>query len=52
MLLVGLSWLTFWLLIDVFSVELTKAALATAIIYLVLGLLLDYSGDLRTKFQR
>jgi hypothetical protein len=49
MLLVGLSWLTFWLLIDVFTVEITKAALVTAIIFLVLGLLLDDGPNLKLR---
>lgn len=39
MVLVGLSWLVFWLLVDVFSIEALKAALATAIIFIVLGLI-------------
>ena len=52
MLLVGLSWLTFWLLIDVFTVEITKSALVTAIIFLVLGVLFEYGGDFRTRLSR
>jgi len=52
MVLVGLSWLTFWMLIDVFDVELVKSALVTAIIFIILGLLLDYGGDLGTRFKR
>lgn len=40
MLIVGLSWLVFWLLIDVFNVETLKAALATGLVFVVLGLLL------------
>ncbi len=51
MVLVGLSWLTFWLLLDVFTVEITKAALVTAIIFIILGLLLDY-GDLGSRLRR
>lgn len=39
MLIVGLSWLVFWLLADVFTVELLKAALATGLIFVILGLL-------------
>ncbi len=39
MLLVGVSWLVFWLLIDVFTVAIIKAALVTAIIFLILGVL-------------
>lgn len=40
MLLVGLSWLVEWLQLQVFSVELVKSILVTAIIFIVLGLLL------------
>lgn len=39
MLVVGLSWLVYWLLASVFSVDALKAALATGIIFIVLGLL-------------
>lgn len=49
MILVGLSWLTFWLLVQVFETEITKSALITAIIYLVLGVLLEYSGQIRKR---
>lgn len=40
MVLVGLSWLIFWLLVDVFDVEALKAALATGIVFLIMGLIL------------
>lgn len=39
MLIVGISWLVFWLLADVFTVEVLKAALATGLIFVILGLL-------------
>lgn len=41
MFLVGLSWFVFWLLLDVFTVAINKAALVTAIIFLVLGVLVE-----------
>lgn len=47
MLIVGLSWLVFWLLINVFSVALDKAALVTAIIFIVLGLVSEGVPNLR-----
>lgn len=40
MVIVGLSWLVTWLLVEVFSVETLHAILATAIIFIALGLLL------------
>lgn len=40
MLASGLSFLVFWLLFSVFTVTLAHAALATAIIFIVLGLVL------------
>lgn len=40
MLIVGLAFLTDWLLLQVFNVELVKSILVTAIIFIVLGLLL------------
>jgi len=40
MVLIGLSWLVSWLLVDVFNVELVKTILTTAIIFIVLGLIL------------
>lgn len=51
MVLVGLSWLLFWLLVDVFNIESLKAALVTAIVFILIGLLYDYSGDLRLRRQ-
>lgn len=47
MLIIGLSWLVFWLLNDVFTVELIKAALVTGLIFLVLGLLVEGVPNLR-----
>lgn len=40
MVLTGLAFLVVWLLVQVFAVELLHAILATAIIYIVLGLIL------------
>lgn len=40
MVLVGLSWLVYWLLVSVFDVEAIKAVLSVAIIFIVLGLIL------------
>lgn len=40
MVIVGVSWLVFWLLVDVFSVESLKAALATGLIFVLAGLVL------------
>lgn len=40
MVVIGLSWLVFWLLIDVFNVETLKAALATGLMFVILGLLI------------
>lgn len=47
MLVVGLSWIVFWLLTSVFSVEVLKAALATGIIFVVLGLLVGESATFK-----
>lgn len=41
MLIVGISWLVYWLMIDVFSVETIKAALVTGIVFVLLGLLVE-----------
>lgn len=49
MIFIGLSWLTFWLLVDVFNVEFVKSALITGIIYLVLGLLYEYGPESRIR---
>jgi hypothetical protein len=40
MVLIGASWLIYWILYKVFSVAADKAALATAIIFIVAGLIL------------
>lgn len=39
MLIVGLSWFVFWLLVDVFTLTVLKASLVVAIIFVVLGVL-------------
>lgn len=41
MLIVGLSWLVYWLMVDVFSVEAIKAALVTGLVFIILGLLVE-----------
>lgn len=41
MLIVGLSWLVYWLMVDVFSVETIKAALVTGLVFIILGLLVE-----------
>lgn len=41
MLVIGLSWLVFWLLQDVFNVEEVKSALVTAIIFIILSLITE-----------
>lgn len=41
MLVVGLSWIVFWLLQDVFNVEEIKSALVTALVFIILGLVME-----------
>jgi hypothetical protein len=41
MLLVGLAFFVFWLLVEIFAVTLVKAALVTAIVFIVLGILTE-----------
>lgn len=41
MLLVGLAFLVDWLLIQVFTLTVDKAALVTALIFIVLGVLVE-----------
>ena len=41
MLLIGLSWLVYWLLVDVFTVEALKAALVVGLVYIIFGLLVE-----------
>lgn len=50
-MLVGVSWLLFWLLVDMFNIESLKAALVTAIVFILVGLFYDYGGDLRLRRQ-
>lgn len=40
MVIVGVSWLLFWLLLEVFTVAVDKAALVTAIVFILLGIVL------------
>lgn len=39
MVIVGLSWLVYWVLADVFKVEALPAALATALLFIIIGFL-------------
>jgi hypothetical protein len=41
MLLIGLSFLLYWLLLSVFTVELIKATLIMAIVLILLGLVVE-----------
>lgn len=41
LLAAGLSWLVYWLLVKVFEVEQFDAALGTALIFILLGILLE-----------
>lgn len=41
MLVIGVSWVVFWLLQDVFNVEEVKSALVTALIFVIVGLLTE-----------
>ncbi len=49
MVLVGISWLFYWLLVDTFDVESLKAALITGIVFVVVGLVLDNKDRLTVK---
>lgn len=40
MVTIGISWVLYWALVDVFNIESLKAALATGIIFVLVGLLL------------
>lgn len=40
MIAIGISWILFWALIKVFTIELTLAAIVTGIVFILLGLLL------------
>lgn len=40
MVLIGMSWLIYWLLVDVFILEALKAALVVAIVFILAGLIL------------
>lgn len=40
-ILVGLSWLLYWGLVDVFKVDPLKSALVTAVVFVAIGLLVE-----------
>jgi hypothetical protein len=40
MILVGASWVLFWFLVKIFSVELLTATLVTGVAFILLGLVL------------
>lgn len=40
MIIVGVSWILFWALVKVFSVEVTLAAIVTGVVFILLGLVL------------
>lgn len=41
MVVIGLAWIVFWALLEVFAIAVIKAALVTGIIFVVAGLLLE-----------
>lgn len=41
-ILIGVSWLFYWALIDIFNINDLKAALVTAVVFIIVGLLYDY----------
>lgn len=41
MLVIGISWLLFWGLVQIFAVELIKAALVVGVVFIILGLLTE-----------
>ena len=47
MILIGLSWIVFWLMADVLKVELLLAALITGIVFVVLGILFEGAPSFR-----
>jgi hypothetical protein len=40
-LLTGIAFFVFWLLIDVFTLTVVKAALVTALIFILIGILVE-----------
>lgn len=44
MLIVGVSWVLFWALVQVFTVKVLTAALTTGIVFILLGLILGEVG--------
>lgn len=41
MFIVGVAFLLFWIIVEVFVLTIAKAALMTAVIFLILGLLMN-----------
>lgn len=52
MILVGISWVLYWALIDVFGINALKAALVTGIVFVLLGLAYEGRGYLRLPDRR
>lgn len=50
MFVVGLSWLVYWLLVDVFTVDNLKAALATGLIFVILAVLAEGVPNINKYF--
>jgi len=40
MVAIGVSWVLFWALVRVFTIEVTLAAIVTGVVFILLGLLL------------
>lgn len=51
MIIVGISWLFYWALIDVFKVETLQAALFTGIVFILVALA-GYGYEHRDNFGR
>lgn len=41
MVVVGCSWVLYWLLVDTFNLDSLKAALVTGVVFIIAGLLVE-----------
>lgn len=51
MLIVGVSWVLFWLLVKIFEVSLLDSALVTGVAFILLGLVLGEVGTYKWPWR-
>lgn len=52
MLLTGIAFFITWLEVQVFNLDIVRSILVTALIFIILGVLVEYGPTLRTRIVK